>query len=121
MDALDRCFKSRSEDANLEGQLARILDRQSRVLNDMGDASGARALLDRSAGMSRHALQKARAGDIKIRETLSETLWDTAQLLHHPGQVSDTQERSKCAWHYGAGDLRRSSLISRSSKLCPPM
>ena len=90
-DVLDRCLESNPEDASLQGQLVRILDRQARVLSDQGDVTGALALLQRARDQLRHAVTKPDTMDTKLRETLSETLWDTARLLHRQNQDKDAR------------------------------
>ena len=83
--------EAEAEDSELQGQLARVLERQAGALDDLGQSEDAMGLLNQAVKLARASLKTAEDGK-KPREYLSEALWNRARLLQERGQQKDASQ-----------------------------
>ena len=87
-DIIRPLLEAEAEDSELQGQLARVLERKAGVLADLGQSEDALGLLNQAVELARASLKTAEDGK-KPREYLSEALWNRARLLRERGQEKE--------------------------------
>jgi tetratricopeptide (TPR) repeat protein len=78
---------SHRDEGDLQGKLARVLERKANVLGDGGETKTAIDLLHLAADLARASV-KAKTTAMKAAEVLSEVLWNLARLLRGRGAES---------------------------------
>ncbi len=87
-DILRPLLEAEANDSELQGELARVLERKACVLGDLGQLKDALGLLGQAVALAESSLRTAEDGK-KPREYLSEALWNFARLLRESGQEKD--------------------------------
>ncbi len=87
-DIIRPLLEAEAEDSELQGQLARVLERKAGALADLGQFEDAMGLLNQAVELARASLKTAKDGK-KPREYLSEALWNHARLLRERGREKD--------------------------------
>jgi serine/threonine-protein kinase len=86
-----------SSDAELQGQRARVLERQAIALDDVGKADEASRLLEQAIGLAKQSLKSV--GDTrKPREYQSEALWDLARLRERSEDAKRLDDEREALW-----------------------